>query len=187
MFEIYQETKFNSLIKILETKLLLTTENCLISNQGSSNRKLTNDPRISLKDKNFYKNFDEINGVYFRLKKVDEPYIFHYGGDVLIFLSSKILKKYNNVINTEENFGFMINKCGVEDESQFSGEIGMSFFNLNKIDKISNYKFDTKNSEIVVLNNIPVKYIKYIIINKKFSDFVRKNLILFHGYEIFLI
>lgn len=176
MYELYHETNFFNLESILRDFILFRSSNYKPEfkiGQGSVNRRLTQDPTVSIVNSDFFKFYDEVDGVYFRLKRYNYKKTLETSDCCLIF-SGKILSQYNNVINTEENFGFMIDKNGVENESQFSGEMGMSILNMQNIEKLEQYSFDFERSEVVVLNDVDLKFLKYILIKKKFKNLSRK-------------
>ena len=95
----------------------------ILAGQGSLNRSLGqfDDDQLS----------DEAQGVYFRLETTTSPLdLLKEPGDVFLIFSPNLLRQYKSwVINTEENFGFMIDEHGVKGEGQFSGEFGTSWVN----------------------------------------------------------
>lgn len=173
MYELYHETSFSNLESILDEFTLYKgsffREEFIIG-QGSRNRKLTNNPNVSLTDRNFYEYYDEVDGVYFRLKKINDI-ISLKRNDVLLLFSGGMLDEYDSVINTEENFGFMISENGVEGESQFSGEMGMSIYNRQDIDLLRTYNFDFERSEVAILDNVSLKFLKKIYLKRSFNIF----------------
>ena len=177
MYELYHETSFGNLENIVN-EFTLYKSSCFkpefIIGQGGRNRKVTNNPKVTLTDSNFYKYYDEVDGVYFRLKKISDR-ISLKTEDVLLLFSGGMLDEYDSVINTEENFGFMINENGVEGESQFSGEMGMSIYNRQDIDLLRNYKYDFERSEVVILDNVDLKFLKKIFLKKKFKNLIMSN------------
>lgn len=178
MYDLYHETSYHNLSQILSSDELCKSSNLPVNAQmcqGSSKRKLCTNPNISLENPDFWKEYDEVDAVYLRLKEHGKKDILKYNDCRLIF-SGKILTLYNNVINTEENFGFMINQNGIEGQSQFSGENGMSIYNMKDVEKLSNFCFDYNNSEVAVLSNINLKFLNEIIIKKKFINFHQKLL-----------
>lgn len=178
MYDLYHETSYNNLSQILIANELFKSSNLPDDAQlcqGSSKRKLCKNPNISLENPDFWKEYDEVDAVYLRLKEHGKTDILKYNDCALIF-NSKLLSLYNNVINTEENFGFMINKNGVLGQSQFSGETGMSIYNMIDIEKLTSFQFDYNNSEVAVLSNIDLKFLNEIIIKKKYIKFNKKLL-----------
>lgn len=178
MYDLYHETSYNNLTQILSSNELYKSSNLPANTQmgqGSSNRRLCKNPKISLENADFWKDYDEVDAVYLRLKEHGKNDILKYNDCALIF-NGKLLSVYNNVINTEENFGFMISQNGVVGQSQFSGETGMSIYNMNEVEKLTNFQFDYSNSEVAVLDNIHLKFLKEIIIKKKFIKFNQKLL-----------
>ncbi len=117
----------------------------LLAGQGSPNRVIGqyDDDMLS----------DEAQGVYFRidtstapLNLLDEP------GDVFLIFSSDLLRQYKPwVINTEENFGFMIDAHGVKGEGKFSGDPGTSWVNYIPPEGIQEI---SKVSELLIPNSI---------------------------------
>lgn len=170
MFDLYHETSFENVSKILESFELLKSSNIpkhIKRGQGTANRKLTSDPMISLTDPEFYNDYDEVDAVFLRLKHFNHNDILRYN-DCALIMNSHLLYTYDNVINTEENFGFMISENGKEGESQFSGDPGISIFNMQDIEILNTYKFDHYRSEVAVLSNISLKFLKKILMKKKF-------------------
>lgn len=192
MYELYHETSFRNLENILNEFTLykssfLTSE--FIIGQGGRNRKLTNNPKVSLTDKSFYNYYDEVDGVYFRLKKISDV-ISLKTNDVLLLFSGGMLDEYDSVINTEENFGFMISENGVECESQFSGEIGISIYNRQDIDLLRTYNFDFERSEVAILDNVCLKFLKKIYLKKKFQTLLLPKIVekaKTNSIEVFLV
>lgn len=82
-----------------------------------------------------------------------------------------MLDEYDSVFITEENFGFMISENGVEGESQFSGEMGMSIYNRQDIDLLRTYNFDFERSEVAILDNVSLKFLKKIYLKRSFNIF----------------
>lgn len=171
MYLIIHETSISSLLKILKAGMLLKSSKIqelgLPTSQGSSNRKLAKDPKISLVDKNFSDKYDEVDGVYFRLLTINTPIKTNYGGDCVLIFSKNILEDHSFVINTEENFGFCIAEDGVVSETQFSGEEGMSITDLNNLNLLSKYHFNPYSSEILILDNINLRDLKCIFIKSE--------------------
>ncbi|QIH04855.1 hypothetical protein [Dasineura jujubifolia toursvirus 2a] len=168
MYEIYHETSFSNLESILKTGFLVTSSSSIKRqrNEGSSDRRTTKDPMISLRDKNFYEKYDEVDAVYLRFKIPDNNLPLN---DAMFVFSKDILDNYHSVINTTENFGFMINKNGVEGVSQFSGDPGISIVNSKDLYKIANYNFDYRYSEIAIMEDVDISNVKHIYIRKKFQ------------------
>ena len=158
MFFIIHETSTDSLISILKNEMLFRSSKVqslgLSSGQGAKNRKLSTTPFISLTNPNFNELYDEVDGVYFRLLKVDNKIDTHYGGQCIMVFSKELLDSYSFVLNTEENFGFCIAEEGKEANTQFSGERGMSIFTQEKLKLLQNYEFNPYSSEIVIMDNI---------------------------------
>lgn len=88
-----------------------------------------------------------------------------------------MLDEYDSVFITEENFGFMISENGVEGESQFSGEMGMSIYNRQDIDLLRTYNFDFERSEVAILDNVSLKFLKKIYLKKKFQHILMSSTI----------
>jgi hypothetical protein len=171
MYLIIHETSVTALKNILKVNQLLKSSKIkelgLSTFQGSKNRRLADDPKVSLVDRDFSQKYDEVDGVYFRLLTVDTPIKLNYGGEcVLVFSKDILMDKTNFVINTEENFGFCIAEDGIGAESQFSGEEGMSITNLKNFDLLKGYHFNHYSSEILINDNIDLKYLKTVFVLK---------------------
>jgi len=171
MYLIIHETSVTALKNILKVNQLLKSSKIkelgLSTFQGSKNRRLADDPKVSLVDRDFSQKYDEVDGVYFRLLTVDTPIKLNYGGEcVLVFTKDILMDKTNFVINTEENFGFCIAEDGIVAESQFSGEEGMSITNLKNFDLLKGYHFNHYSSEILINDNIDLKYLKTVFVLK---------------------
>ena len=186
MFFIIHETSTDKLMSILKNEMLYRCSKIqslgLACGQGSKNRRLASDPLISLTDPNFDTLYDEVDGVYFRLLRVETPIQTHHGGNCVLVFSHQLLDSYSFVLNTEENFGFCIAEEGKEAESQFSGEPGISIFTLEKLKLLENYNFNPYSSEIVVTANVNLKNLKSVFVkeshqNKHIIDMCRtKNI-----------
>jgi hypothetical protein len=180
MYLIIHETSITALKNILKANQLLKSSKIkelgLSTFQGSKNRRLADDPKVSLVDRDFSQKYDEVDGVYFRLLTVDTPIKLNYGGEcVLVFSKDILMDKTNFVINTEENFGFCIAEDGIVAESQFSGEEGMSITNLKNFGLLKGYHFNHYSSEILINDNIDLKYLKTVfvlkhLLNEKLMD-----------------
>lgn len=180
MYLIIHETSITAFKNILKANQLLKSSKIkelgLSTFQGSKNRRLADDPKVSLVDRDFSQKYDEVDGVYFRLLTVDTPIKLNYGGEcVLVFSKDILMDKTNFVINTEENFGFCIAEDGIVAESQFSGEEGMSITNLKNFDLLKGYHFNHYSSEILINDNIDLKYLKTVfvlkhLLNEKLMD-----------------
>lgn len=191
MFLIIHETSINSLISIINNKMLYRSSIIkslgLNHGQGSKNRRLTDDPKISLKDSNFDTLYDEVDGVYFRLLRVDTPIETHHGGECIMVFSKKLLYHYDFVLNTEENFGFCIAEEGKEAEGQFSGELGMSIYSLEKLKLLEKYNFNPYSSEIVITDNVNLKFLKSVFIKKSHQNENLINLCKKNNIQIYTI
>jgi hypothetical protein len=173
MFLIIHETCTDSLISILKNEMLFRSSKIeslgLSHGQGSKHRRLSTDPHISLTNSNFGELYDEVDGVYFRLLRVDSPIDVHHGGNCIMVFSKELLDSYNFILNTEENFGFCIAQEGKEANAQFSGEPGMTIFTKEKLSLLNNYEFDPYSSEIVITDNVDFKFLKSIFIKEAFQ------------------
>lgn len=175
------ETKLLHLPNILKSNFLFKSSIIqkygLNTLQGFKKRRLSNNPKISLTDSNFGSKYDEVDGVYFRLIKIDTPIKIKYGGDCILIFSKDILYHNNFVINTEENFGFCIAEDGVVAESQFSGEKGMSVTSINNLHLLNKYNFDPYSTEVLIMNNVNLINLKCIFIKSKLvnNKFIEKN------------
>lgn len=190
MFLIIHETSIDSLISIINNNILYRSSKIkslglTYRGQGSKNRRLANDPKISLKDSNFDMLYDEVDGVYFRLLRVDTPIEAHHGGECIMVFSKKLLNFYNFVLNTEENFGFCIAEEGKEAESQFSGEPGMSIYSLEKLKLLENYSFNPYSSEIVIMDNVNLKFLMSVFVKKNHQNDFIINLCNKHNIQIY--
>lgn len=176
MYELYHETHFANLESILNTFKIMKSSNLykltnVVCGQGLLNRTLTEYPLLSItRPDDFDTIAAQVDGSYFRLKKPDE-HIIRLDYDVMFVMSGKLLYEYNNVINTEENCGFVIRENIEIGESQFSGEYGMSIINMENIKALETYEFDYTRSEVVVLDDVSLSFVKKIIIKKKFKQF----------------
>lgn len=179
MYDIYHETAFENLESILKYQTLFKSSELNSrgrSGQGSVNRRLAQDPTISLVNRTFYDSYDEVDAVYFRLKTHKSPIELVYN-EVLLLFSGSLLDDHDSVINTEENFGFMIRENGKEGESQFSGNMGISIFNKERIDILYNLDFDHRRSEIAVLDNVCLKYLKCIYMKTKYRLLAERKVV----------
>nr|CAC19151.1 hypothetical protein [Diadromus pulchellus ascovirus 4a] len=72
------ETTFENFVSILKSKMLYKPSENNLGNtvQGSRNRRIVSDPFISLKNKNFYDYYDEVDAVYMRLYDED-TFVMH--------------------------------------------------------------------------------------------------------------
>jgi hypothetical protein len=174
MFFIIHETSTDSLMNILKNEMLYRSSKIqslgLAYGQGSKNRRLASDPLISLTDPNFDTLYDEVDGVYFRLLRVETPIQTYHGGNCVLVFSSQLLDSYNFVLNTEENFGFCIAEEGKEAESQFSGEPGISIFTPEKLKLLENYNFNPYSSEIVVTDNVNLTNLKSVFVKESYQN-----------------
>lgn len=162
-FYLIHETTHESFKKIIESGYLLVsskTQKLQVSGQGSKNRRLAPDPKVSLTNHNFYDVYDEVDGVYLRLHPCKDTIRSQYSECVLVF-NINLLKHFSFVINTEENFGFFIDREGVVNVSQFSGESGFSISNTDNF-KMLNDIVDFSRTEVLVLKDIPISYIKHV-------------------------
>lgn len=174
MFFLSHETNTKNLLNILKVNILLKkseTQKLGLNNlQGRHNRRLSNDPKVSLSDSNFGDKFDEVDGVYFRLYKENTLIKPNYGGNCVLVFSSKVLTQKDFVVNTEENMGFCIAEDGVEALSQFSGEEGITVTTIKNLHLLNKYKFNHNSSEVVILDNVDLKYLKYVLVNSDAVD-----------------
>lgn len=119
--------------------------NILLTGQGTSGRTIGqfDDVRLS----------DEAQGVYFRLETTTSPLdLLNEPGDVFLLFQPNLLRQYKLwVINTEENFGFMIDEHGVPGNGQFSGEPGTSWVNFISPEGIKELSI---SSELLIPNSI---------------------------------
>lgn len=167
MYIILHETTIKSALNILKVKKLLKsskTRELGISTGQGRRRKLTKDPYISLYDTNFYEKYDEVDGVYFRLLPISTPVRPQYGGECVLVFSKDLLNHKKFILNTEENFGFCIAKDGITKETQFSGEEGMTITKIKNLNMLKDYHFNPYSSELVILDNIDLKYLKCIFV-----------------------
>ena len=156
-YYLIHETSLSSLLCILKSGYLLTSSKTQkmanAAGQGSKNRRLTSDPTVSLTMPDFYEYYDEVDGVYMRLLNKETSLKSVFGECTLLF-GWCTLNQHSFVINTEENFGFMIGESGI---SQFSGEPGISITSLRDIEMI-----DGNNAEVLIRSDVAVSFIKYI-------------------------
>lgn len=174
MFLIIHETVSDSLISILKNEMLFRSSKVqslgLSSGQGRKHRRLSLDPYVSLTNPNFDELYDEVDGVYFRLLKADSPIDVYHGGNCIMVFSKELLDSYSFILNTEENFGFCIAQEGKEANAQFSGEPGMTIFTKEKLSLLNNYQFDPYSSEIVITDNVNLKFLKSIFVKKAYQS-----------------
>jgi hypothetical protein len=171
MFLVIHETSVESLFKILDSNILYKSseiqKRVLKKGQGSNrHRILTNNPSISLTDPNFAKKYDEVDAVYCRLLRLDTKIEAQFGDCILVF-DSNVLKNYNFVLNTIENFGFQIAKNKHTAISQFSGDLGLTITSYKDLDLLKNYDFNPYWSEIAFLSNISLSYLRSIFVKEK--------------------
>ncbi|ACH69379.1 hypothetical protein PsunGV_gp029 [Pseudalatia unipuncta granulovirus] len=169
-FHLIHETSCINVQRMLLSRYLFTSGKTqsmhdVIGGQGGSNRRLAQDPRVSLRDAKFMEKYDEVDGVYFRL----HPKLHHitdtYSDCVMVF-SHKILQDFDFVLNTEESFGFYIDEEGVVGTSAFTGKPGMTvsdYRNLQlKFDLMTNYD----STEVLIREDVPINYLLYVIFKK---------------------
>ncbi|AKN63306.1 hypothetical protein AsGV032 [Agrotis segetum granulovirus] len=164
-FYLIHETSFEALSKILQSGFLLTsskTQKLKVRGQGSSNRRLASDPRVSLTDSEFFNKYDEVDGVYMRLQPKMHSIRSKYSDCVLV-LRMNLLKYCKFVINSEENFGFYIAEEGVIGTSQFSGEPGFTTTSFEKLALLKDTT-DYSSTEVLILQDVPVSFIKFIFL-----------------------
>lgn len=172
MYLMIHETTISALDNILKVNTLFRASKLqelgIKAAQGSSNRKLTVDPKVSLTNpKDYYKKYDEVDGVYFRLLTTKTPIEANYGDCILVFSSENFLVESNPfVINTEENCGFCIAEDGIVGDAQFSGEEGMTITNLKNLDILKGYKFNPYASEVCIMDNVNLNYLLRICVKK---------------------
>lgn len=128
LFHVTSLDGYNGIIqsKNLLNQPSLVKKGIVIKGEGGLNRRI-GDRLATLVDKDWYKHFDEARGIYFRIAIEDDP--FRYGGDIVLEFSPDLLKQYPNwILNTEENFGFVLGNHGEIKESPFSGELGKTLY-----------------------------------------------------------
>jgi hypothetical protein len=191
MYLIIHETSTSSLLEILKSNNLLKSSEVqklgLSLGQGSKNRKLTSNPRISLEDGDFADKFDEVDGVYFRLLTLETPIQTNYGGSCVLVFSKEVLQNYPFVINTEENFGFCIGHEGKEAEAQFSGEPGITITNYSNLHILKEYKFNPYSSEIVIMDNVSLRYLQSVFMKKDQITFKLTSLLQSRNIPLYAI
>lgn len=165
---IYHRTKPEHLDGIISTKHIYNQidrkkRDIHYEYEGSKNRKL-GDCNIVLKYRDYWKYFDEAKGVYFR-PYLDKPKL--KPGESAIVLDFQKIREdgINWLINTEENHGFYINKPGIESQSPFSGERGISYDESNW--KHCNTNNLTHRSEVLLENSIYITPYLVEIISKE--------------------
>lgn len=167
MYFIIHETACDNLRPIIKAGMVL--KKSLIQSlglpcgQGCPNRRLTTDPSMSLTNPHFYKKYDEVDGVFFRLIPVGSKIKSLFGGCVLVF-DKQLLDDYRFVINTEENFGFYIGPEGVEAQSQFTGEPGITITDIKNLPILNTYQFNPYNTEINIMDSVSIKYMKSLFV-----------------------
>lgn len=174
MYLIMHETSLTNFLNILRIDTLLKSSEIqelgLTPSQGSPKRKLSKDPKVSLRDTNFSDKYDEVDGVYFRLLTWDTPIQTNYGGDCVLLFSKEILNNNKFIINTEENFGFCIAEDGIVSETHFSGEQGMTITNLKNFELLKKYSFNPYSSEILILDSVNLKDLQCVFIKHQFKN-----------------
>lgn len=181
MYVVIHETSAENLCKIIDANFLFKSSEIqkrkLNKGQGGQNRKLTKHPSISLTDPNFADKYDEVDAVYCRLFELETKIQTQFGdGNCILVFDGSVLKNNPFVLNTEENFGFQIAKNGQVGVSQFSGEPGLTITSYNNINLLNSYKFDPYSSEIAILNNIHLSYLKSVFVKKQYQslDIIKK-------------
>jgi hypothetical protein len=174
MYLIMHETSLANCLNILRVETLLKSSKIqelgLTSSQGSPKRKLSKDPKVSLRDANFSNQYDEVDGVYFRLLTPNTPIRTNYGGDCVLIFSKEILNNNKFIINTEENFGFCIAEDGIISEAQFSGEKGMTITTLKNFEFLKEYQFNPYSSEILILDSVNLKELRYVFVKNQLKN-----------------
>lgn len=96
---------------------------------------------------------DEAQGVYFRVDTTTSPLdLLNEPGDVFLLFQPNLLRQYKLwVINSQENFGFMIDKHGVLGSGQYSDEPGTSWVNFIPPEGIREL---SRSSELLIPNSI---------------------------------
>lgn len=167
MYLIIHETSIASLEKIVKADEIFKSSKVqalgLSLGQGAKGRRLASDPTVSITNPHFYNEYDEVDGVYFRLFPMDYKIKPKYNDCVMVF-DKDVLNHYRFVINTEENFGFCIGPEGEEAEAQFSGEPGISILDLNNLPILNRYHFEPYSSEITIMDNVSLKYLRSIFV-----------------------
>jgi hypothetical protein len=100
--------------------------------------------------RDFYEEFDEANGVYFRVGTKENPIDF-FSGSVQLVFSHHLLDQYPDwIFNTEENFGFVLGEHGEMAESPWSGDEGVTFMGV--IDQ--DIEIIPRNTELLIPHSI---------------------------------
>lgn len=172
LYYLIHETSIASLDSILKNGFLLTSSKTQhmegAVGQGSKNRRLAQDPSVSLTKSDFYELYDEVDGVYMRLQRKTESVRSQYSECVMLF-SSALLRHHRFVINTEENFGFLIDEEGVVNESQFSGEPGFSITSLTNIYLLEELA-DASASEVLIRDDVSTQFLRTVFFTKNPPD-----------------
>ncbi|ACZ63515.1 PrGVORF29 [Pieris rapae granulovirus Wuhan] len=180
MYYLIHETSLSSLELILKSGYIFTSGKTQTiketKGQGSKKRRLATNPATSLLDSEFYEHYDEVDGVYMRLQSKTDSVRLKFVDCIMLFNMS-LLKTNRFVINTEENFGFMIDEEGVVNESQFSGEPGFSITSLSNL-YLLNDLINAPASEVLLLDDVSILYLRTIFFNKlppqKIIDYLQK-------------
>lgn len=172
MYVVIHETTVESLFKIIDAKTLFRSSEIqkrnLKTGQGKSNRRLTKNPSISLTDPSFADKYDEVDAVFCRLLRLETKVQSYFGNDnCILILDGAVLKNNSFVLNTEENFGFQIAKNGKIGVSQFSGEPGLTITSYSDLYLLKSHDFDPYATEVAILNNIPLTYLKSVFVKDK--------------------
>lgn len=166
-FHLIHETNCISVQRIMVSRYIYTSRRTqqmvdIITGQGGGNRRLAEDPRVSLTDPNFFDKYDEVDGVYFRLHP-KLHHITHTYSDCVMVFSHKLLQDFDFVLNTEENFGFFIDEEGVVGTSQFSGEAGMTVSDYRNLELVFEHMTNYDSTEVLIRDNVPVGYLRYVV------------------------
>lgn len=155
---IYHKTKAEHLNGIISCKHIYNQidrekKEIYCVNEGKKNRRIakSNVSLHSYKYKDYWKDYDEAIGIYFR-PYLDKPKL--KPGECAIILDFQKIRKdgIKWLINTQENHGFYIDKPGYRAICPFSGEYGISYDETNW-KKCENSGL-REGSEVVLENSI---------------------------------
>lgn len=160
----------------------LSEKGIIFKGEGGGQRRI-GDRMVTIEDKNWWKHYDEGRGIYFRIdtdqSQDRDPFV--YGGEVVLEFSPDLLKQYPDwILNTEENFGFVIGKHGEEAESPFSGDIGKTLYGTYEESDLVGVNNDVAElvidvPEINMDNLINVKFKNKSIKNKALPPPLKKK------------
>ena len=131
--------------------------------EGSAGRRVAH-AKVSVGNPDFWRGDDapsDADGVYFRLVG-----LACYSEDHIMLAFDRAILDDSSCtwhINTTENNGFYLNEPGIKALSPFSGDMGITYDRSNA-DK---YDMPAKNQELVVAENVSLRYLNHIRVNNE--------------------